>query len=184
MRVPVPAAVADMNLVRTIGAAALAAVCGSLPLHAQSVSGGRFVADAQSGCKVWNPHPQSGETAVWSGACRDGFADGAGRLQWMRDGKPTERDDGDWRQGRQEGRGRQDWGSGRYDGDLVAGEPQGQGVLMLQSGRYEGGFAAGKPNGTGTMISIEGSFHGLWKDGCLVGDTRRIAIGVSSAQCR
>lgn len=161
-----------------------AVVCAVSSAAAQAPPSGQFVAERGSGCKVWNPHPMPGETAVWSGACRDGFADGAGRLQWLKDGKPTERDEGDWRQGRQQGRGSQDWGSGRYDGDLVGGEPQGQGVLMLQSGRYEGGFAAGRPNGAGTMTSLQGSFHGLWKDGCLAGDKRHIAIGVSSAQCR
>jgi hypothetical protein len=29
---------------------------------AQSSQAGDFVADAKSGCKVWNPHPQPNET--------------------------------------------------------------------------------------------------------------------------
>jgi len=158
--------------------------CGLSAAAAQTAPAGQFVVDRDSGCKVWNPHPMPGESAVWAGACRDGFADGTGQLHWIRDGKPIERDEGEWRQGRQEGRGSQDWISGRYDGDLVAGEPEGQGVLSLRSGRFEGGFSAGKPNGAGTLVSLEGSFRGIWKDGCLVGDKRHIAVGVSSSLCR
>ena len=161
-----------------------ATACGLSLARAQTAPAGQFVADRNSGCKVWNPHPLPGESAAWLGPCRDGFADGVGRLQWFKDGKPIERDEGEWRQGRQEGRGSQDWMSGRYDGELVAGEPQGHGVLTLRSGRYEGAFSAGKPNGAGAMTSLEGSFRGIWKDGCLVGDKRRIAFGVSSALCR
>lgn len=152
--------------------------------HAEPASRGQYVPARDSGCKVWNPHPQPAEEAVWSGACVDGFADGAGRLEWQKGGRTTERDEGRWQHGQQQGRGSQDWVSGRYDGDLVAGEPQGQGALLLQSGRYAGAFAAGKPNGPGTMTSLSGSYEGTWRDGCLVGDKRRIAIGVPSATCR
>jgi hypothetical protein len=116
---------------------------------AQTPSAGQFVADPQSGCRVWNPHPQAGEAVVWSGACVNGLAQGTGRLQWLRDGQPYERDEGEWREGRQEGHGSQDWSSGRYVGDLVGGEPQGQGALTLRTAHYEGEFRAGVPHGAG-----------------------------------
>jgi hypothetical protein len=175
-RVPAAARAALVASVLTISAAA--------PAATQPAAPGQFVADLQSGCKVWNPHPQPGETVLWSGPCANGLAEGAGRLQWLKDGKPYERDEGAWRQGRQEGRGSQDWTSGRYDGELSGGEPQGQGVLTLRTARYAGEFQAGKPNGTGTLTGLDGSFRGVWKDGCLVGDKRNIAFGVSSAGCK
>ena len=145
---------------------------------------GDFVADVKSGCKVWNPHPQSNETVNWSGNCVNGLAQGRGNLQWLNNSKPYEKDQGEWNEGRQSGRGTQDWGSGRYDGELVNGEPQGRGVLTLRSARYEGEFRDGKPNGTGTVTGLEGVFNGNWKNGCLVGDKRKIAFGVSSSTCR
>jgi len=150
---------------------------------AQPLAGG-FVADPKSGCKVWNPHPQPNETFNWSGGCVKGLAQGPGSLQWLNNGKPYEKDHGEWNEGRQFGRGTQDWGSGRYDGDLVNGEPQGRGVLTLQSARYDGEFRGGKPNGSGTVTNLEGVFKGFWKNGCLVDEKRRIAFGVPSSTCR
>ncbi|MEO5374768.1 MAG: hypothetical protein H7840_10880 [Alphaproteobacteria bacterium] len=32
------------------------------------------------GCKMWNPYPEKNESIVWHGACRNGLADGAGRV--------------------------------------------------------------------------------------------------------
>ncbi len=164
--------------------AAALAMPALTPAGAQSAPAGQFVADPQSGCKVWNPHPRPGESVVWSGPCANGLAEGAGRLQWLKDGRPYERDEGEWHEGRQQGRGSQDWSSGRYDGELAGGEPQGQGALTLRTARYAGEFRDGKPNGTGTMTGLEGVFRGVWKDGCLLGDARGIAIGVSSSSCK
>jgi MORN repeat len=145
---------------------------------------GDFVADAKSGCKVWNPHPQPNETVNWSGGCVNGLAQGSGNLQWLRNDKPYEKDEGEWNEGRQSGRGTQDWSSGRYDGDLLDGEPHGRGVLTLQSARYEGEFRNGKPQGNGTVTNLEGVFKGKWKEGCLVGDKRKISFAVPSSTCR
>ena len=170
---------------RSVGNTVVAAALW-LPLStalAQPQAGG-FVADLKSGCKVWNPHPQPNETVNWSGGCVNGLAQGPGSLQWLNNGKPYEKDQGQWNEGRQSGRGTQDWGSGRYDGELVNGEPHGQGALTLQSARYEGEFRDGKPNGTGAVTNLEGVFNGIWKNGCLVGDKRRIAFSVPSSTCR
>jgi hypothetical protein len=144
---------------------------------------GTLVADAKSGCKVFNPHPTGGETVNWSGGCVDGLAQGSGTLQWLRDGRIMETDEGEWNRGRQMGQGTQDWISGRYQGALVDGEPHGQGVMTLQSARYEGAFRNGKPNGEGTVTNLEGVFKGSWKDGCLADGKRKITFAVSSATC-
>jgi hypothetical protein len=69
-------------------------------------SAGDWIADAKTGCKVWNPNPTPGEGASWSGACRDGIAEGKGTLQWLKGGEAYECDEGDWQAGRQTGQGR------------------------------------------------------------------------------
>ena len=151
---------------------------------AESIPSSRFVADKLSGCKVWNPHPQAGESASWVGDCVGGLAHGRGTLQWQLNDKPYEKDEGEWREGRQAGQGVQDWGSGRYEGEILNGEPHGRGILQLRTARYEGEFQNGKPNGSGIAVGMDGTFKGTWKDGCLIGDKRKIAIGVSSSTCR
>jgi hypothetical protein len=145
---------------------------------------GALVADTTNGCKIWNPHPQPDETVKWSGDCIGGLAQGPGTLQWFRNGKPSETDQGQWTQGRQSGHGVQDWSTGRYEGALLDGEPHGRGVMTLQGARYEGEFRNGKPNGEGAVTNLEGVFRGKWKDGCLVSEKRRVAFAVSSATCR
>ena len=150
----------------------------------QAAQTGSYVVDPDSGCKVFNPHPMAGETVHWSGGCADGLAQGAGSLQWLHGGKPSEKDDGEWSQGRQSGKGTQDWFSGHYEGELLNGEPNGHGVMTLQSSRYEGGFRNGKPNGEGAVTNLQGMFKGKWKDGCLTDGKRKITFAVSSSTCR
>jgi len=157
-------------------------LCDSV--HAQPLQPGSFVADPNSGCKVWNPHPEPNESVSWSGGCVDGLAQGPGSLQWLNNNRPYEKDEGEWNKGQQSGRGTQVWSLGRYDGDIQNGEPHGRGAMTLQSARYEGEFRNGKPNGSGTVTNLDGIFKGNWKDGCLVGDKRRIAFSVSSSTCR
>jgi hypothetical protein len=71
---------------------ALALVCA--PVWAQAVRApgdepelkAAWMTDPKTGCKVWNAHPQAGETASWNGACKKGLAEGRGYVQWFRDG--------------------------------------------------------------------------------------------------
>ena len=137
---------------------------------------------AGDGCKVWNPHPSNGETIRWTGGCKDGFVEGMGALEWQREGKTYERDEGQWRGGRQMS-GSQGWPGGQYDGQLAGGLPSGRGVLSLGDARYEGLFLNGKPNGKGTLTNASGSFEGNWTDGCFNDGKRRAAIGVSVQSC-
>jgi len=150
----------------------------------QAVQSGVFVADPGNGCKVWNPHPEAGETVHWLGSCADGFAQGSGKLEWSRNGVPSERDEGDWMQGRQTGQGTQSWSGGRYQGQLLNGEPNGHGAMTLQSSRYEGEFRNGKPNGDGAVTNLQGVFKGKWRDGCLTDGKHKITFAVSSSTCR
>ncbi|WP_199031084.1 hypothetical protein [Ralstonia sp. ASV6] len=59
---------------------ALAALLMSAGVHAAPSA---FFADPASGCKVWNPSPQPGETIKWEGRCVDGYAQGDGKLTYV-----------------------------------------------------------------------------------------------------
>ena len=137
---------------------------------------------ASDGCKVWNPHPTRGETIRWTGACKDGLVEGMGVLEWQRGGKSYERDEGQWRGGRQIN-GSQMWPGGQYDGQFADSLPNGRGVLIFGDARYEGMFLSGKPNGKGTMTNASGVFEGDWTDGCFNDGKHRAAIGVSLQSC-
>ncbi len=144
---------------------------------------GDWIADAKTGCKVWNPQPSAGETARWSGLCKDGFADGKGALDWLRGNSQYERDEGEWRAGRQTGEGAQTWPGGRYKGQFLDSLPHGKGVLISGEARYDGAFLNGKPNGRGAMTNASGTFDGTWADGCFNDGKRRAAFGVSVQSC-
>jgi hypothetical protein len=162
--------------------AALGAAVG-IAIASGPVLAGAWVADAKSGCQVWNPNPQLEETVTWSGQCASGRAEGAGTVQWLKNGVANETDQGEWREGRQVGKGTQSWATGRYEGELSQGEPNGHGVLTMQKLRYEGDFRDGKPNGIGTLTSGGQTVQGTWKDGCLQG-ARKASIGVPLSACR
>ncbi len=138
---------------------------------------------AGDGCKVWNPNPTPGETAHWKGACNNGFVQGMGALEWRRSGRPYERDEGEWRAGRQTGQGSQTWPGGQFKGQLADSMPSGQGVLILGAARYEGAFLNGKPNGRGALTNASDVFDGAWRDGCFNDGKRRAAFGVSLQSC-
>ena len=160
-----------------------AAVCGCVLMTGLPAQAGDWVADAKSGCRVWNPNPQLEESVVWSGSCMQGRAEGKGAVQWFKGAVPFETDEGEWRSGRQAGNGKQSWTNGRYEGELAEGEPNGRGILTIQKLRYEGEFRNGKPNGLGTLTVGNESVRGDWKDGCLQG-SRRASIGVPLSACR
>ena len=115
-------------------------VAMAVPAHA-----GAWVVDAKSDCQVWNPDPQLEELVAWSGSCANGRAEGPGVAQWSKDGSRSETDQGEWRDGRQTGKGTQTWSSGRYEGELSDGEPNGHCILTLQKLHYEGDFRKENP---------------------------------------
>lgn len=166
---------------RTAGVAALSAW---LLFAAAIARAGEWTADPHSLCQVWDPNPQIDESVVWSGSCANGRADGPGTVRWLKGGKTIETDKGDWRDGRQTGKGVQTWSTGRYEGELVEGEPNGRGVLTLPNLQYEGQFRDGKPNGVGTLTEGSQTAQGTWKDGCLQGGQRKASIGVPLSACR
>ncbi len=120
---------------------------------------GDWIANAKTGCKVWNPNPSAGETVNWSGACSGGLAEGKGVLDWLRGGTPFERDEGQWRAGRQTGEGTQTWPVGRYRGQFLDSLPHGSGVLIFGEAHYDGAFLNGRPNGKGVLTNGSGTFN-------------------------
>ncbi len=143
---------------------------------------GDWIAGAKPGCKIWNPRPSPGETVSWAGPCKGGFADGKGALDWLKGGKAYERDEGEWRAGRQVD-GTQTWSGGQYTGQLSDSLPHGMGVLTFGEARYDGAFLNGTPNGSGALTNRAGTFQGTWSDGCFNDGKRRTAIGVSVDSC-
>lgn len=161
----------------------IGAVAACLTIMTAAAQAGAWLADAKSGCQVWDPNPQLDETVAWSGACSNGRADGIGTVQWFKGGARIETNEGQWRDGRQSGKGAQIWPSGRFDGDIVDGLPNGRGVLTLSKLRYEGQFRDGRPNGVGALTVDGETIQGTWKDGCLQGQ-RKVAIGIPLSDCR
>lgn len=148
-----------------------------------------FIADA-NGCRFFNRFPRPNETIVWRGACKDGFGDGSGQLQWYSDGKPTNLIEatfvrgntvgefkstsadgsvyvGGWLDGRHQGNGTLKASNGyTYTGQWSHGRRSGRGVEHYPDGRvYEGEFAYGLWNGHGVLTfkngdRYDGSFRG------------------------
>lgn len=85
----------------------------------------RWIADAKTGCKVWDPAPQAGESVRWSGACKRGFADGEGTLQWFDHGRKGDRYVGAYAHGKRNGYGVATFANGEtvkgdwHDGELI-----------------------------------------------------------------
>jgi hypothetical protein len=166
-----------------VKAACVALAVSCIAAFASPACAGEWIADA-AGCRIWNPHPQGGESIRWSGICVNGFAQGRGSAQWLKNNVPYETDEGEWREGRQVGRGTQVWATGNYDGELLDSEPNGRGKLTLQGVRYEGSFRAGKPNGPGTLTKGSEVYEGSWTDGCFRDATRKVSFMVPLSACR
>ncbi len=160
-----------------------AALVAALIFGMPAAMAGGWIADVKTGCKVWNPHPSAGETVRWTGPCKNGFAEGKGVLDWLRGSSSYERDEGEWRAGRQMGEGTQSWPGGQYKGQLSDAMPHGRGTLVFGEARYEGAFLNGKPNGKGVLTNASGTFGGTWQDGCFNDGKRRAAIGVPVQSC-
>jgi hypothetical protein len=168
--------------IRCLEAAGVALVLGCIGVL--SAQAGDWTMDAGAGCRVWNPHPQGGESVDWSGPCVNGFAHGHGVAKWLKNNIPYETDEGEWREGRQVGHGTQVWPTGSYVGELRESEPDGRGKLTLQGASYEGGFRNGKPNGAGTLTNGSEVFAGSWVEGCFRDAKRRASFLVPLSACR
>jgi hypothetical protein len=111
-------------------------------------------------CKVINPQPVRSQSVTWTGPCKDGFADGVGKLSWFLRGAL----------------------SAEYEGGMQGGRYQGAGYLREVDGdQYEGQYVDGKLNGVGTKLELDYSrYDGQWKDGLMDGEgSMNYALGGS-----
>lgn len=129
-----------------------AAFCAAAPLMAHAQTEIVWIADAQ-GCKVENKRPLPNQSVSWSGACRNGFADGRGELKVIVEGELLTAYEGDVKAGRLAGQGVLTTPGGlRYQGNFHDGRYDGQGLLTYSGGTtFQGDFAAGQPEGACTV---------------------------------
>jgi hypothetical protein len=128
---------------------------------------GAWLADAKSGCKVWDGVPEPGESVSWDGPCKDGVTDGSGTLLWFKDGVSTGSYVGERVAGKAEGHGVYTWSSGdRYDGNWKDDVPDGKGTYTWKNGSgYQGEWRSGKKQGRAFYIWPSGDhFEGLYQD--------------------
>lgn len=145
----------------------LAMLAALLPSQAALSEEMAWITD-QQGCRIANPHPQPGETVSWSGACKDGLADGQGILQWFEDGAATARYEGELRAGWADGKGTLTTPDGvRYTGDWKSSREDGEGRMEWPNGTwYEGQWREGKPHGYGQYRTPDGKLvTGKFVDG-------------------
>ena len=124
--------------------------------------GGGWLFDTETGCRMWDWHPDPDDKAVWTGAWRDGLKHGRGVVQWTEHGQKIDRFEGTYRFGRREGFGRYVWN---------------------QEYRFEGNYADDVPDGYGTVHLAGQKLSGHWHNGCLAVEGRVVAIGVPRASC-
>ena len=122
----------------------------------------------ESGCKVYNPMPQQGESISWDGACLKGFADGEGTLKWFINCELKEHYVGNLVKGWAEGSGVYTSHDGtQYDGEWVRSRQNGRGVQLNPDGsEYDGEWLNGRAHGWGRFRSSNGEiFEGEWRNG-------------------
>jgi hypothetical protein len=188
----------------------LATLLVAVPVLAQVPSPDSWIEDAKTGCRIRNPAPQPKESVTWSGACPNGIAAGTGVLQWFDDDRPTDRFEGEMRDGWENGRGvatstviadrydgewREGWRHGqgaytfangdRYEGEWSEGFRTGRGTMVWADGaRYEGEWLDSKPNGEGVYTDVaDAVFSGRWTAGCFRDGNRKLAVSATPKDC-
>jgi hypothetical protein len=113
------------------------------------------------------------QPATWSGACKDGLADGAGIATWT-DGTTPNKLDGKLALGEVADVATLVYGNSTYIGLFQHFEPQGQGFFKFPDGSmYEGNLDHGKYNGPGIFQDVDRSrYEGEWVDGRREGQGR------------
>jgi hypothetical protein len=123
----------------------------------------------EKGCRIADivPRPQ-GDAVSWSGACKDGYADGKGVLGWRISGEGKRKLDATLVRGEISGEATLTYEGGQYIGSFRQGMPHGSGYFAYaKSGdQYEGSVVDGVREGAGTMVAVDGSsYEGQWKAG-------------------
>lgn len=123
---------------------------------------GDWLLDTETGCRMWDWHPDLRDHATWTGGCPRGAKDGHGVVQWFEHGQAIDRFEGTFHAGKREGFGRYEWNA---------------------TDRYEGHYANDVPDGFGTATFAGETFAGEWNKGCFVRGDHTVAIGVPRTSC-
>jgi hypothetical protein len=140
----------------------------------------------QHGCLLNNPnpHPKAEESVRWTGACKDGYGDGPGKLEWIdKSGVSDGWRKGNFVRGNLEGVGEALTVRGSHvNGEFRDGLENGHGILVFVDGtRYDGEFLNGRADGHGTITWPNGArFDGEFRDSKGVG--RGTLIDASGAR--
>ena len=129
---------------------------------------GGWIKDKDNGCALWIPHPVGGETASWSGPCKDGRAEGRGFFRHFQSGSLRSIYEGPMTAGKADGKGASMYSDiGRYVGGWRDSKQHGEGVYVWSDGtRYEGAWRDGKFHGRGVLSSADGTrYDGEFQDG-------------------
>ncbi len=153
---------------RWIAAGIVAAVTALGNADAQVGEGAPGWSVDKQGCRLWNSNPQANESISWNGVCPNGLASGEGVAQWYQNGQPTDRYDGEWKDGRENGHGVAVAANGDlYEGEWRDGRRNGHGVYLWANGdRYDGQWKDDRQNGHGVLVWAGGDrYEGEWRDG-------------------
>jgi hypothetical protein len=133
---------------------ALLAFVAASPARADS----GWLTDPQTHCRVWDDDMQPGEAVHWSGACRNGIAEGPGITEWLKDGKLTTRIEGSLAAGHLEGRVLMNTAAGaRIETEFHGGLIEGLDVITLADGtRTTLHYKQGKPLGRVQVVWPDG----------------------------
>lgn len=101
-----------------------------------------------TGCQVYRPPLSFGSRVTWSGDCQSGYAQGQGVANWYNGNQHTSSYQGDYVEGKLQGKGRIDWevitdcDFDYYEGELKDSDVMGRGIFHYTDGNiYDGVFA-------------------------------------------
>ena len=151
-------------------AAACAILFSSVAAAEPAALGAATAAIGPKDCRVVHDAKDTGLNATWTGPCKDGFADGEGKLAVTAAfGKVIATYEGGMRGGRFHGLG---YSANRvnhvqYEGYYADGLRDGFGIHVDALGnRYDGNWKAGRRHGAGKEVyALGGSYDGQWQDG-------------------
>lgn len=118
-------------------------------------------------CKIGTLLPAPANGVQWRGKCKDGFADGAGVVEWRTAENEAMRLQATFARGQVVGEGKLRAGERfSYVGVLKDGMPDGEGYFKFPDGlQYEGGIRLMKREGKGTQIYPNGDvYQGAFRD--------------------
>lgn len=157
----------------------------SLPLLCGLVHAGESAAYlGKADCRIAPLVPRSaGDAISWSGACRDGYAEGKGVLEWRVPDEGKRKLEANLVRGDVAGEGTLTYRDGSYMGTFRQGLPHGAGFFKHTNGdgMYEGGVVNGMREGVGEHVAPDRStYAGQWKAGKRHGQGKAVfALGGS-----